>query len=98
MEINEDTIRHIAKLSRIELDENLITPFCRQFSDILKHFDKLNDLNTDDIEPLTHAVELFNVFKEDNPGVSLTTEKALQNAADKSNEYFRVPKVLGDSQ
>lgn len=98
MEINEKTIKHIAKLSRIELDEKLIEPFCRQFSDILNHFDKLNDLNTENVEPLTHAVELYNVLKDDTPGVSLTTEKALQNAPDSNNVFFRVPKVLGDSQ
>jgi aspartyl-tRNA(Asn)/glutamyl-tRNA(Gln) amidotransferase subunit C len=98
MEINEDTIRHIAKLSRIELDSKLIEPFCRQFSDILKHFDKLNDLNTDNVEPLTQAVEIFNVFKDDTSGASLSIEKALENAPDSSTEFFRVPKVLGDSQ
>jgi aspartyl-tRNA(Asn)/glutamyl-tRNA(Gln) amidotransferase subunit C len=98
MEINEDTIRHIAKLSRIELNEKLISPFCRQFSDILKHFDKLNDLDTDNVKPLSHAIESFNVFKNDIPGESLSTEKALQNAADSSSCFFRVPKVLGDSQ
>ncbi len=97
MEINSNTIKHIAKLSRIELDEKQIVPFCKQFADILNYFDKLNDLNTDNVEPLTHAVELFNVIKEDISGTSLTTEEALQNAPDSDNSFFRVPRVLGDS-
>ena len=98
MEINSDTIKHIAKLSRIELDKTLVEPFCRQFTGILDHFDKLNELNTDNVEPLTHTVELFNVTKTDEAGKSLKTEKALQNAPDSDNIYFRVPKVLGDSE
>ncbi len=98
MEINSDTIKHIAKLSRIELDETLVESFCQQFTDILDHFDKLNELNTDNVEPLTHTVELFNVTKADETGKSLSTEKALQNAPDSDSSYFKVPKVLGDSE
>jgi aspartyl-tRNA(Asn)/glutamyl-tRNA(Gln) amidotransferase subunit C len=96
--IDETIVRHIGKLSRIELTDEQVATFGRQLASILEYFDKLAELDTDGVEPMPHAVELRNVLAEDSPGVSLTTEAALANAPKRDGDFFMVPKVIGDSQ
>ena len=96
-EIDHDLIRHIATLARITLDEGEVEPFTRQFVRIIDYFDKLNQLDTEGVEPLTHAVELSNVLADDQISPSLTPDQALANASDRDSSFFKVPKVLGDS-
>jgi aspartyl-tRNA(Asn)/glutamyl-tRNA(Gln) amidotransferase subunit C len=95
--IDADAIRHIARLSRIEMDEERLPPFLEQFTSILAYFDKLNELPTDNEKPLTHAVEAQNVMADDTPGRCLATDQALDQAPDREGDFFRVPKILGDS-
>ncbi|HUV08493.1 MAG TPA: Asp-tRNA(Asn)/Glu-tRNA(Gln) amidotransferase subunit GatC [Spirochaetia bacterium] len=96
-QIDDRTIRHIASLSRIELKEEEIPSLARQLSSILEYFDKLAELDTSAVEPMTHAIELSNVLAEDSPSTSLETRRALANAPDHDGSFFKVPKVLGDS-
>ena len=96
--IDFDLVRHIGKLSRIELTGEQVRVFSRQLSSILGYFDKLQELNTDGVEPMVHALEVHNVLAEDSPGESLTSEQALANAPDRDGDFFKVPKVIGDSQ
>ncbi|MBN1553107.1 MAG: Asp-tRNA(Asn)/Glu-tRNA(Gln) amidotransferase subunit GatC [Phycisphaerae bacterium] len=93
--IDADLVRHIGKLSRIELTDEEVTAFVRQFSDVLEAFGKLQELDTENIEPMAHAVELQNVFADDTPRPSLTPDEALANAPDRVDDFFRVPKVIG---
>ena len=95
--ITPELIRHIAALSRIELDEERILPFTEQLSEIVGYFDKLNQLDTTGVAPLTHAVELANALREDAETPSLPPDQALANAPGEDGSFFRVPKVLGDS-
>ena len=96
--IDADTVRHIAKLSRIDLPEGQVETFRRQLASILSYFDKLSELDTQNVEPMAHAVEVHNVFAEDKPHTSLTPEEALANAPQRDGDYFKVPKVIGESQ
>ena len=96
--IDADLVRHIGKLSRIELTEDQVRTFARQLADILGYFDKLQELDTESVEPMAHAVELCNVFAADQPGESLGPDEALKNAPRRDGDYFKVPKVIGDSQ
>ena len=96
--IDEPLVRHIGKLSRIELTDEQVSTFGRQLSAILEYFDKLSELDTDGVEPMAHAVELRNVLADDAPGESLTPEAALANAPKRDGDFFMVPKVIGDSQ
>ena len=91
-------VRHIAKLSRIELSEDQLATFGRQLADILEYFDKLQELDTANVEPLAHAVEIHSVLAEDKPQPSLTPDAALANAPQRDGDFFLVPKVIGDSQ
>ena len=96
--IDVDLVRHIGKLSRIELTDAEVRTFSRQLADILEYFDKLQQLDTDRVEPMVHPVELHNVLADDAPGESLPPEAALANAPQRDGDFFKVPKVIGDSQ
>lgn len=96
--IDLDRVRHIAKLSRIELTDEQAQTFGCQLAGILEHFGKLRELDTTHVEPMVHAVELSNVLAADVPHTSLTPEQALANAPDRDGDFFKVPKVIGDSQ
>ena len=97
-DIDADLVRHIGKLSRIELTDEQVARFAGQLGDILSSFDKLQELDTESVEPMAHAVELDNVLADDVPGTSLTPDEALANAPQRDGEFFKVPKVIGDSQ
>ncbi|MFP4355791.1 MAG: Asp-tRNA(Asn)/Glu-tRNA(Gln) amidotransferase subunit GatC [Phycisphaerae bacterium] len=97
-QIDAEQIRHIGLLSRIELTDEQVESFGRQLTHILSAFDKIQQIDTDDVEPLVHPVELHNVLAEDKLGPSLTVEQALANAPQRDGDYFKVPKVIGESQ
>jgi len=96
-EIDIEQVRHIAKLSRIELSDEQLRTFARQLGDILAYFDKLQELDTRDVEPMAHAVETRNIFAADEPSESLSPDEALANAPQRDGDFFMVPKVIGDS-
>lgn len=93
--ISKETIDYVSKLAHLDLNEEEKGRLSGELSDILDYFEKLNDLNTNDIEPTTHAIEgLINVFREDKPQKSLSNEEALKNAKHKKDGYFKAPRIL----
>ena len=96
-EIDLDVVRHIGRLSRIELSAGEVRTFKEQLAAILTYVAKLGELDTDGVEPIAHALELSNVFGDDELGESLTAEAALANAPQRDGDFFKVPKVIGDS-
>lgn len=97
--IDEKLVRHVGKLSRIALTDEQVAKFGSQLGSILSYFDKLKELDTQDVEPMAHAIEVHNVLAEDaRDARTLTPEQALANAPARSGDYFKVPKVIGESQ
>ena len=96
--IDAELVRHIGKLSRIELSDEQVEVFRRQLAGILDYFGKLEELDTAGVEPMAHAVEIHNVLGEDAVGESLSPDQALANAPQRDSDFFKVPKVIGDSQ
>lgn len=96
-EIDESQIRQAAQLARLELNEQEIALFSRQLSAIVQSIEKLNELNTENVEPLIHFLPVYNVFREDQVRPSLTNEQALANAPDHADGYFKVPKILEEN-
>ncbi len=96
--IDPALVRHIGKLSRIELSDAQVDAFAHQLASILVYFDKLRELDTSGIEPMVHPVELTNVLADDVPHRSLTADEALANAPQRDGDFFKVPKVIGESQ
>ena len=94
--IDQIQVRKVAKLSRLELTEAEVEEFTGQLSAILGYVEKMNELNTSEVEPLAHSLPISNVLREDSPKESLGTEKALANAPQRDEEFFKVPKILDD--
>jgi aspartyl-tRNA(Asn)/glutamyl-tRNA(Gln) amidotransferase subunit C len=95
--IDEKTIRHVGRLSRIELTEQEVSTFGRQLAAILAYVDKLQELDTTNVPPMAHASDVSNVLAEDAPHQSLTAEEALANAPQREGDLYKVPKVIGES-
>ncbi|TFF63758.1 MAG: Asp-tRNA(Asn)/Glu-tRNA(Gln) amidotransferase subunit GatC [Promethearchaeota archaeon] len=94
-EFSEETIEYLSKLALLDLNEEEKEKFSKQLGDILEHFKRLNDLNTEEIKPTTHAIEsLKNVFREDIEKECLSNEEALKNAEHTKDGYFKAPRIL----
>lgn len=94
MAVTKDEVKYIASLSRLEFDENELEDFTKEFNQILNYIDKLNELDTENVEPLLHPIEKVNVFREDQQRKSVSRAEALKNAPDSNDEFFKVPKVI----
>ncbi len=95
MAISIEEVEHIAKLARLRLTEEEKIRFQVELGKILEYFDQLKKLDTENVPPMTHAVPIENVLREDQVKPSLPVEEALQNAPEKKDSYFQVPKVVG---
>jgi aspartyl-tRNA(Asn)/glutamyl-tRNA(Gln) amidotransferase subunit C len=94
--IGREDVAHVARLARLELGEADLERMREQLNSILAHLDTLRALDTEGIEPTSHAVDLVNVMREDEPAPSLPLDAMLANAPDRSGDLFRVPKILED--
>ena len=94
MKTDINTIRSLAHLARLEFNETKEQEMLTDLNKILTWIDQLNELNTDNVEPLIHMSEEVNVMREDFAQNTVTHEEALRNAPKKDSDYFRVPKVL----
>jgi len=92
--ISREEVRHVAGLARLELSEQEEKRMTEQMNQILSYMDKLNELDTLDIPPTTHAIQLQNVFRPDEVSPSLERERALANAPRNDGVSFIVPKVI----
>lgn len=95
--IDKDTVRHIALLSRLELDDANVERFTRELGDILAYVDKLDELDTRDVPPMSHPIPMDNVFRPDAARPSLTVEDALANAPEKEDVFFKVPPIIQEN-
>lgn len=94
MEITESLMIYLEELSRLNLtgDEKQRTQ--KDLNAILKYMDKLNELDTNGVEPSSHAIPMVNVFRDDIVTNKDGRERMLENAPNRSNGAFRVPKIL----
>lgn len=94
MKITKEEIEHIAVLARLSLPEEEKELFGSQLSSILDYMEKLNELDTKEIEPTSHVLSLSNVMRDDTPAPSISREEALMNAPAHTEKFFRVPKII----
>ena len=94
MKIDKDTLNKIAHLARLEFNEKDAGKMTQDMNNILSFVEKLNEVNTDGVEPLTTMSHEINALREDEVKPHLVRDLALKNAPKKDSEYFRVPKVL----
>ncbi len=94
MKVARHDIEHVARLARLALDPTELEALTGQMDAILGYVDKLNELNTDGIEPTAHAVPMENAFRADEVKPSIGIERAQQNAPEVDGSCFKVPKVI----
>lgn len=94
MSITIKEVEHVASLARLELTEQEKEQFAGQLNAILKYAEQLDKLDTEGVEPTSHAVPLTNVMREDEIRPSLPIEKVLLNAPDEEDGQIKVPAVL----
>ncbi|PKL90303.1 MAG: Asp-tRNA(Asn)/Glu-tRNA(Gln) amidotransferase GatCAB subunit C [Ignavibacteriae bacterium HGW-Ignavibacteriae-2] len=94
MAVSKKDVEYIANLARLEFSSSEIENFTDQLNQILQYVDKLNELDTDNIEPLSHPVENVNVFRDDILKPTVSRMEALKNAPEANDEFFKVPKII----
>ena len=94
--IERADVEAVARLARLQLTEPETEVLREQLSAILTYIDKLRALDTDGVEPTSHAVPLLNVMRDDAPEPCLPADAMLANAPDRVGEFFRVPRIIED--
>jgi aspartyl-tRNA(Asn)/glutamyl-tRNA(Gln) amidotransferase subunit C len=94
MKIDRALLDKIAHLSRLEFDEKDAEKMMKDMTAIVDWVEKLKEVNTEGVEPLTTMSHEINVLREDEVKPHMSHEEALRNAPKKDADYFRVPKVL----
>ena len=92
--ISKNEVEHITHLARLSLNEGELEKVTVQLNTILSYMEKLNELETSNVEPTTHVFSVCNAFREDIVLESLPREKVLVNAPRQDGESFHVPKVI----
>jgi aspartyl-tRNA(Asn)/glutamyl-tRNA(Gln) amidotransferase subunit C len=94
--ISREDVEHVARLARLALSEAESERMREQLSGILAYIDTLRALDTAGVEPTSHAVPLVNVMRDDETRPCLSQDVALANAPDRSDDFFRVPRIIED--
>lgn len=94
MAVSEDEVQYIASLARLRFSDEAVERLAKEMSEILAYVEKLNELDTTAVPPMSHVLDLYNVAREDRVEQRITREEALRNAPDADSEYFRAPKVI----
>jgi aspartyl-tRNA(Asn)/glutamyl-tRNA(Gln) amidotransferase subunit C len=94
MKININDVEYVAKLARLELSEEEKTRQLEKLNKILDYMEILNKVDTEGVQPLAHVLPINNVFRKDEVHKTLDREIALQNAPEKAQGMFRVPKIV----
>ena len=94
MEVNNKLIEDISKLSKLKFDENSSEKMKDDLEKILAFVDKLNEIDTEGVEPLIYMSDEVNVLRVDEISEETAQDEALKNAPQKDSDYFKVPTVL----
>jgi len=96
MAVTLQDVEHVATLAKLSFSDEEKKKLVGELNAILDYMDQLNELETGSVDPLSHVIELSNVFRDDELRPGLSREEALRNAPARSEKFFKVPKVLGD--
>jgi aspartyl-tRNA(Asn)/glutamyl-tRNA(Gln) amidotransferase subunit C len=94
--ITREDVEHVARLSRLALGDAEVERMREQLDGILAYIDTLRALDTNGVQPTAHAVPQLNVMREDQLRACLSQDEALANAPDRSDAFFRVPRIIED--
>jgi aspartyl-tRNA(Asn)/glutamyl-tRNA(Gln) amidotransferase subunit C len=96
MSLSRADVEKVSLLGRLLLSDAELDTMTTQLARVVGYVEQLNEVNTEGIPPMAHAVEMHNIFREDQVRASLPREAALGNAPKRDSECYRVPAVLGE--
>ena len=91
--ITDDDVRYVARLARLRLEPGEAERMTGELATILEHIDKMSELDTADVPPTAHVLDVVNVMRPDKPRPSLDRDDALRNAPAVADDSFRVPRM-----
>ena len=92
--ITVDEVKHIAKLSKLNISDDQLDYYAEEMDKILEYFKIISKVDTSNIEPLTHITENENITREDVTDKSIENKEVIKNCPDSFGQYIKVPKVL----
>jgi len=92
--ITKEQVKHVANLARLEFKEDEIEQLAVQLDEIISFGQQLNEVNTDNVEPTSHVLDVRNVLRNDEVKPSLAREETLKNAPDQKDGQFKVPSAI----
>lgn len=94
--ISKEQVKHVADLARLVFTDEEAEKLSVELKGIINYAEQLNEVDTSDVEPTTHVLNLVNVMRKDEPKEWTTQEDVLKNAPDHENGHFRVPSILSE--
>ncbi|MFB3164213.1 Asp-tRNA(Asn)/Glu-tRNA(Gln) amidotransferase subunit GatC [Neobacillus sp. 179-J 1A1 HS] len=94
--ISNEQVKHVANLARLEISEDEAEIFTKQLDAIITFAEQLNELDTTNVEPTYHVLDMKNVFREDSKEKGLPLEEVLKNAPDHQDGQIKVPAIIGE--
>ncbi|MBL7910279.1 MAG: Asp-tRNA(Asn)/Glu-tRNA(Gln) amidotransferase subunit GatC [Bacteroidia bacterium] len=92
--IDIKTVDEVAHLARLEFNDAAKEEILNDMNRMLSFVDKLNELDTNNVEPLIYMTDEKNIMRKDEPEITVTQKEALKNAPKKDSDYFKAPKVI----
>ena len=94
MPLTPEEVRHNARLARVGLSDDEVSRFQNQLSQILDYFERLQEVDTENVPPTAHTLAMHNVMRDDEPHPSIDKEEVLANAPQREGDHFRVRAIL----
>ncbi|WP_449621743.1 Asp-tRNA(Asn)/Glu-tRNA(Gln) amidotransferase subunit GatC [Robertmurraya sp. Marseille-Q9965] len=92
--ISTEEVKHVANLARLAVSEEEVQKFTQQLDKIITFAEQLNELDTENVEPTSHVLDMKNVMREDVPAKGLPREEVLKNAPEHENGQIKVPSII----
>ena len=92
--ITTKEVEHISWLARLKVNEEQLEGYAQQLNSILDYFAQLDEVETKDVEPTYHVIDVNNVFRDDVITPSLSQDEAISNAPKKQDGYFKAPRII----
>ncbi|NCS89368.1 MAG: asparaginyl/glutamyl-tRNA amidotransferase subunit C [Ignavibacteria bacterium CG2_30_36_16] len=94
MSVTKKEVEHIAELARLKFSDEELESYTEELNQILAYVEKLNELDTENVEPLSYPIENENTLRKDETKECVTQKEALKNAPRADDKFFKVPKVI----
>lgn len=95
MALSREEVQHVAQLARLDFSDEEEQQMAEEMSQILDYVEKLDELDTSGVPPMSHVLDVTNVFRDDEIESRIDQDQALEPAPETDDEYFRVPPVVG---